>query len=93
MQTRLSLRTAAVFVAGGAALLCAVVLLAQVEPAGTGVTRQPRVLPPRDPLAPAAPGATEQQLTALREKTEQYCVVMQTLRRPPALQTAWDHNV
>jgi uncharacterized OsmC-like protein len=34
-----------------------------------------------------APEATEQQLCALREKTEQYCVVLQTLARPPALQT------
>jgi uncharacterized OsmC-like protein len=37
----------------------------------------------------AAPGATAEQLTALREKTEQYCVVMQTLARPPKLQTDW----
>ncbi|MFN2386116.1 MAG: OsmC family protein [Thermoanaerobaculia bacterium] len=36
-----------------------------------------------------APQATAEQLQALREKTEQYCVVMQTLRRPPALRTAW----
>src|SRR5262245_59494703 len=36
-----------------------------------------------------APQATEQQLNALREKTEQYCVVMQTLLRPPAIQTEW----
>lgn len=34
-----------------------------------------------------APEATEQQLSALREKTEQYCVVLQTLTRPPTLQT------
>ncbi len=33
-----------------------------------------------------APEATEQQLSVLREKTEQYCVVLQTLARPPALQ-------
>jgi uncharacterized OsmC-like protein len=37
----------------------------------------------------SAPGATAQQLAALREKTEQYCVVMQTLTRPPKLQTEW----
>jgi len=37
----------------------------------------------------AAPGATAQQLSALREKTEQYCVVMQTLTRPPRLETEW----
>ena len=34
-----------------------------------------------------APEATEEQLSALREKTEQYCVVLQTLARPPVLQT------
>jgi uncharacterized OsmC-like protein len=37
----------------------------------------------------AAPGATPEQLRALQEKTEQYCVVMQTLTRPPSLQTKW----
>ena len=37
----------------------------------------------------AAPGATAEQLSALREKTEQYCVVMQTLTRPPRLATEW----
>jgi uncharacterized OsmC-like protein len=37
----------------------------------------------------AAPNATEEQLRGLREKTEQYCVVMQTLTRPPKLQTEW----
>ena len=36
-----------------------------------------------------APEATEDQLRALREKTEQYCVVMQTLAKPPAIETAW----
>lgn len=36
-----------------------------------------------------APQATEEQLRALREKTEQYCVVMQTLIRPPHLQSEW----
>ncbi len=36
-----------------------------------------------------APVATAEQLRALREKTEQYCVVMQTLTRPPQLQTEW----
>jgi hypothetical protein len=25
----------------------------------------------------------------LQEKTEQYCVVMQTLMQPPSLQTKW----
>jgi uncharacterized OsmC-like protein len=37
----------------------------------------------------AAPKATPEQMSALREKTEQYCVVMQTLMRPPKLQTEW----
>jgi uncharacterized OsmC-like protein len=37
-----------------------------------------------------APEATVEQLRALREKTEQYCVVMQTLKHPPALETKWD---
>lgn len=36
-----------------------------------------------------APGATPEQLAALREKTEQYCVVMQTLRTPPAIRAEW----
>jgi len=36
-----------------------------------------------------APRATADQLRALREKTEQYCVVMQTLMRPPSLRTEW----
>src|SRR5947209_10671505 len=37
----------------------------------------------------AAPRATAEQLRGLREKTEQYCVVMQSLLRPPALHTDW----
>jgi uncharacterized OsmC-like protein len=36
-----------------------------------------------------APLATPEQLAALREKTEQYCVVLQTLTRPPSLRTEW----
>src|SRR5204862_2085843 len=32
-----------------------------------------------------ASDATEEQLRALREKTEQYCVVLQTLTQPPAV--------
>ncbi|MGB7727036.1 MAG: OsmC family protein [Candidatus Acidiferrum sp.] len=36
-----------------------------------------------------APKATQEQLSALREKTEQYCVVMQTLVQPPPIQTDW----
>lgn len=36
-----------------------------------------------------APQATPEQLQALREKTEQYCVVMQTLVHPPKITTHW----
>ena len=36
-----------------------------------------------------APRATPEQLRGLRERTEQYCVVMQTFKRPPELQTKW----
>jgi uncharacterized OsmC-like protein len=36
-----------------------------------------------------APKASPEQMRGLREKTEQYCVVMQTLIRPPRLQTEW----
>ena len=36
-----------------------------------------------------APQATPEQLRGLREKTEQYCVVMQTLMRPPNLRSEW----
>jgi uncharacterized OsmC-like protein len=36
-----------------------------------------------------APSATAEQLRALHEKTEQYCVVLQTLMHPPKLQTEW----
>ena len=39
-----------------------------------------------------APGATAEQLNALREKTEQYCVVMQTLVKPPEIRTRWDRT-
>jgi uncharacterized OsmC-like protein len=34
-----------------------------------------------------APEATEEQLRALQEKTERYCVVLQTLTTPPEIQT------
>jgi uncharacterized OsmC-like protein len=37
----------------------------------------------------SAPQATPEQLAALKEKTEQYCVVMQTLVRPPVIRTSW----
>ena len=36
-----------------------------------------------------APEATAEQVRGLREKTEQYCVVMQTLIQPPKLQAEW----
>ena len=36
-----------------------------------------------------APDATPDQLAALKEKTEQYCVVMQTLINPPQIRTTW----
>lgn len=36
-----------------------------------------------------APSATAEQLRALHEKTEQYCVVLQTLKRSPKLETEW----
>jgi uncharacterized OsmC-like protein len=37
----------------------------------------------------AAPRATSEQLAALRQKTEQFCVVMQTLIQPPRIETSW----
>ena len=37
----------------------------------------------------AAPTATPEQLRGLQEKTEQYCVVLQTLIRRPKLQAEW----
>ena len=37
----------------------------------------------------SAPDATPEQLAALKEKTEQYCVVLQTLLKPPAIRTSW----
>ena len=36
-----------------------------------------------------APGATPDQLRSLQEKTEQYCVVLQTLTKPPKLESDW----
>jgi uncharacterized OsmC-like protein len=36
-----------------------------------------------------APQATADQLARLREKTEQYCVVMQTLNKPPKIESEW----
>src|SRR5580700_5554852 len=37
----------------------------------------------------AAPKATPEQMRVLQERTEQYCVVMQTLQHPPKLQSTW----
>ena len=37
-----------------------------------------------------APAATPEQLDLLRQKTEQYCVVMQTLLKPPEIHTSWN---
>ena len=37
----------------------------------------------------SAPKATEEQLARLKDKTEEYCVVMQTLMKPPPLRTSW----
>ena len=36
-----------------------------------------------------APEAAAEQLRALQEKTEQYCVVFQTLLHPPKITTSW----
>ena len=36
-----------------------------------------------------APAATPEQLQMLREKTKQYCVVLQTLLHPPRIESEW----
>jgi uncharacterized OsmC-like protein len=36
-----------------------------------------------------APQATQEQMAALQAKTEQYCVVMQTLQNPPKIESTW----
>jgi uncharacterized OsmC-like protein len=36
-----------------------------------------------------APEATAEQLGALREKAEKYCVVLSTLRTPPTVEVTW----
>jgi len=38
-----------------------------------------------------APHATMEQLSALQTKTEQYCVVMQSLQHPPRIENKWKH--
>jgi len=40
-------------------------------------------------FAVVAPRASAEQLRALQEKTEQYCVVMQTMLKPPSVQSKW----
>jgi uncharacterized OsmC-like protein len=37
-----------------------------------------------------APQATAEQLRTLQEKTEQYCVVLQTMLHPPKIVTHWN---
>jgi uncharacterized OsmC-like protein len=37
-----------------------------------------------------APQASAEQLRGLQEKTEQYCVVMQTLTKPPKIKSEWN---
>ncbi len=37
-----------------------------------------------------APEATPEQLDLLKQKTEQYCVIMQTLLAPPPIRTTWN---
>jgi len=37
-----------------------------------------------------APSAGEEQLRLLQEKTEQYCVVLQTLLHPPKIEAEWN---
>jgi len=39
-----------------------------------------------------APEATPEQLRLLQEKTEQYCVVLQTLLHPPRIETLWSKS-
>jgi uncharacterized OsmC-like protein len=40
-----------------------------------------------------APEATQEQLQALQEKTEQYCVVLQTLLKPPKIESRWEQGL
>ena len=39
-----------------------------------------------------APEATEEQRQKLRERAEQYCVVLQTLNQPPKIETSWEER-
>jgi len=36
-----------------------------------------------------APSTSKEQLRLLQEKTEQYCVVLQTLLHPPVIESEW----
>jgi hypothetical protein len=36
-----------------------------------------------------APQANQEQLIALQQKTEQYCVMMRTLLKPPKIENTW----
>ena len=36
-----------------------------------------------------APGATQEQIESLQEKTTRYCVVLQTLQQPPPVEEMW----
>ncbi len=38
----------------------------------------------------AGAGIAEERLTRLKERTERYCVVLQTLLAPPSIETRWD---
>jgi uncharacterized OsmC-like protein len=40
----------------------------------------------------SAPDASAEQLAALKEKTEQYCVVLRTLMQPPTIRTSWSEQ-
>ncbi len=39
-----------------------------------------------------APEAMPEQIALLKEKTEQYCVVMQTLTKPPQIEVGWSQQ-
>lgn len=41
-------------------------------------------------FAITAPAATAEQIASLEARTEQYCVVMQTLLHPPAIESTWE---
>lgn len=43
----------------------------------------------RTTIEVVAPAATAEQIAALREKAEKYCVVLSTLRTPPPMETTW----